>query len=126
VNALNHAREAWGYNVAAATFLAEGESSAAALRYQGQLARIQGHSAKTAAYTSGFADLLSLVPSDIGQAAGGGALKIPAGRALNSPYQGFGSDPLPSGLTVGEQYYKYQTGYDSLTGVSTKRPAWWK
>jgi hypothetical protein len=80
VNALNHAREAWGYRVQAANAIAGGESGAAAMRYQGTLARIQGKSALTAAYTSGFADLLSLVPSNIGQASGGGVLKVPANK----------------------------------------------
>jgi hypothetical protein len=83
VNALNHAREAWGYKVAAANHLAEGEAGAAAMRYQGTLARIQGKSALTTGHMSGFADLLSLVPANIGQAAGGGTLYVP------------GSNPAP-------------------------------
>jgi hypothetical protein len=78
VNALNHAREAWGYNVAAANFLAEGESNAAALRYQGRIAGIQGKSALVSGYTNGFADLLSLVPANAGQAAGGGTIRVTA------------------------------------------------
>jgi hypothetical protein len=83
VNALNRAREAWGYRVQAANALAEGESDAAALRYQGTIFRIQGKSALRAAYTGGFADLLSLAPVNVGQAVGGGTIRIP------------GSNPAP-------------------------------
>jgi hypothetical protein len=56
VNALNFAREAWGYKVEANNYLTEGISRAGALRQQ-------GYSGMVGAYTNAGASLLSLAGS---------------------------------------------------------------
>ena len=114
-NALNHAREAWGYGVQATNYRNQAEAESAALKAQGRNAFLGG-------LFGGASSLLSLATPAAAGAAGSRSISL---GQINSPYQGFGSSPLPSGLTVGQQYYKYKTGNDSLVGKSV-RPAWWR
>lgn len=129
---LNTLRERWGFVMDARDYENQAESSRiSALNALASAsgAKSQGYAAYAAGQRNKSATLLSTGLSAASQVSG--LFVSSAGNTMtvgqvNSPYQGFGSEPLPSGLTVGQQYYKYKTGYDSLTGVDFNRPAWWK
>ena len=113
-NALNHGREAWGFGVQATNYRNQAKAEAAA-------AKAQGRSAFLGGLFGGASSLLSLAAPSF---AGSKSITVGAGQ-VNSPYQGFGGAALPSGLTVGQQYYKYKTGNDSLVGKAAYQPGWW-
>ncbi|MDR1650747.1 MAG: hypothetical protein LBR87_03075 [Synergistaceae bacterium] len=69
VNALNHAREAWGYSVQAENYLYEGASRAASLRSQ-------GYSALGSGVMGGVTGLLSLVSPMAGKTTSSRAIKV--------------------------------------------------
>jgi hypothetical protein len=119
----NTLKRKWGFDVDASNY-----------GYQAETARVSAQNALASAKNAKKAGMFGAVTSLLGGAVSGfssidakaAGNTISIGGTLNSPYQGFGSAALPSGLTMGQQYYKYKTGYDSLTGVATNRPAWWR